>query len=165
MYTTTGNIYPYYELHGKRIQTTVSNKERGFKAIVLFKENVLIRKKNAIMLLSRLDLPPTTLRIMGSAELLKIHKESPVFYKYKTKKGSIKNPDHPEGIICTGLAQSIVGAKKLIGKILEPPFSKVLDTFGTKGAVLISTKDQKKPAKKGDLVYLKELRSFQLKNI
>ncbi|MFX1600376.1 MAG: GTP-binding protein [Promethearchaeota archaeon] len=165
MYTTTGYIYPYYELHGKRIQTTVSNKDRGFKAIILFKENVIIRKKNTIMLISRLDLSPTTLRIIGSAELLKTHKESPIFYKYKTKKGTIKNPDHPEGIVCIGLAQSILGAKKLIGKILEPPFGKVLDTFGTKGAVLISAKDQEKPAKKGDLVFLKELRSFQLKKI
>jgi len=165
MFTTTGNIYPYYELDGKRIQTTVSNKDRGFKAIILFKEKVLIRKKNAIMLFSRLDLPPTTLRILGSAELLKIHKEPPIFYKYKTKQGSIKNPDHSEGIICTGLAQSAVGAKKLIGKVLEPPFTKILNTFGTKGAVIVGTKDQKKLAKKGDSVFLKELRSFQLKNI
>ncbi|MFX1378105.1 MAG: GTP-binding protein [Promethearchaeota archaeon] len=165
MFTSTGNIYPYYELDGKRIQTTVSNKDQGFKAIILFKEKVLIRKKNLIMLLSRLDLPPTTLRILGSAELLKIYDEPPIFYKYKTKKGIIKNPDHPEGIICTGLAQSAIGAKKLIGKVLEPPFTKILNTFGTKGAVIIGSKEQKKRAKRGDSVYLKELRSFKLKNI
>jgi len=165
MVTTTGFIYPYYELDGKRIQTAVSNKDRGFKAIILFKENVLIRKMNVFMLLSRLDLPPTTLRIQGSAELLKIHKEPPIYYKSKTKKGYIKNPDHPEGIICTGLAQSAAGAKKLIGKALEPPFTKILNTFGTKGAVIVGIKDQKKSIKKGDSVFLKELRSFQLKNI
>jgi selenocysteine-specific elongation factor len=165
MFTTTGNIYPYYELDGKRIQTIVSNKDRGFKAIILFKEKVLIRKKNIIMLLSRLDLPPTTLRILGSADLLEIHKEPPTFYKYKTKKGTIKNPDHPEGIICSGLAQSTAGAKKIIGKKLEPPFTKILGTFGTKGAVIVGTKDNKKLAKRGDSVYLKELRSFQLKKI
>jgi hypothetical protein len=112
-----------------------------------------------------LDLSPTTLRIIGSAELLKIHKEPPIFHKYKTKKGYIKNPDHPEGIICTGLAQSALGAKKLIGKPLEPPFSKILNTFGTKGAVIVGIKDHNKSAKKGDSVFLKELRSFQLKNI
>jgi hypothetical protein len=117
------------------------------------------------MLLSRLDLPPTTLRILGSAELLKIYNEPPIFYRYKTKKGTIKNPDHPEGIICTGLAQSTVGAKNLIGKELEPPFTKILNTFGTKGAVIVGTRDHKRLAKKGDPVYLKELRSFQLKNI
>jgi len=165
MLTTTGNIYPFYELDGKRIQTTVSSKEKGFKAIILFKEKVLIKKQNTFMLLSRLDLPPTTLRILGSAKLLKTHNETPVFYKYKTKKGSINNPNHPEGIISIGLAQSFLGAKKLIGKVLEPPFTKILNTFGTKGAVIVGIKDQKKMLKKGDPVFLKELRSFHLKNI
>ncbi|MFW9821058.1 MAG: GTP-binding protein [Candidatus Thorarchaeota archaeon] len=36
MFTTTGYIYPYYELDGKRIQTIGSNEDRGFKAIILF---------------------------------------------------------------------------------------------------------------------------------
>ncbi|MFW9969656.1 MAG: GTP-binding protein [Candidatus Odinarchaeota archaeon] len=165
MFTSTGYIYPYYELDGKRIQKTASNKDQGFKAIIVFKEKVLIKKKNIFMLLSRLDLPPTTLRILGSAELIQIHNDPPIFHKFKTKIGLIKNPDHPEGIICTGLAQTAIGAKKLIGKTLEFPFTKVLNTFGTKGAVIIGTKEQKGSVKKGDRVYLKELRSFQLKNI
>ncbi|MFX0142086.1 MAG: GTP-binding protein [Candidatus Hodarchaeota archaeon] len=165
MVTTAGNIYPYYDLNGKRIQTTVSNKDRGFKALIVLKEKVLIRKKRTIMLLSRLDLPPTTLRILGSAELLKIHKEPPLFFKYKTKKGTIKNPEHSQGIISIGLAQSAVGAKKIVGKELEPPFSKILDTFGSKGAVIVGIRSKKKNIKKGDPVFLKELRSFQLKNI
>ncbi len=165
MVTTTGKIYPYYELDGKRIETTIKNTDRGFNALILFKEKVLIRKERTIMLLSRLDLPPTTLRILGSAELLKIYKDLPLFYKYKTKKGIIKNPEHPQGIICLGLAQSAIGAKKIIGKILEPPFTKVLNTFGTKGAVIVGFKNENKKIKKGDPVFLKELRSFKLKNI
>jgi selenocysteine-specific elongation factor len=165
MFTTTGNIYPYYELDGKKIQTTITNKDRGFKAIILFNEKVLLWKKNTFLLLSRLDLPPTTLRILGAAKLLKTCRELPIFYKYKIKKGFIKNPDHPEGIICSGLAQSVKGAKKLIGRELESPFTKVLNTFGTKGAVIVGIKEEKKLVKRGDPVFLKELRSFQLKNI
>lgn len=165
MVTTTGNVYPFYDLDGKRIQTTASNKNRDFRAIILLKEKVLIRKEKHIMLLSRLDLPPTTLRILGSAELLKIYEEPPVFYKYKTKKGTIKNPDHPQGIVCFGLAQSATGAKKIVGKSLEPPFTKILDTFGTKGAIIVGISDNEKRVKKGDPVFLKELRSFRLKNI
>ncbi|MFX0135540.1 MAG: hypothetical protein ACFFDN_17985, partial [Candidatus Hodarchaeota archaeon] len=111
------------------------------------------------------DLPPTTLRILGSAELLKIHKEPPLFYKYKIKKGIIKNPEHSQGIICIGLAQSTAGAKKIVGKELEPPFTKILDTFGSKGAVIVGISSKEKKLKKGDPVFLKELRSFQLKNI
>ncbi|MFW9826914.1 MAG: GTP-binding protein [Candidatus Thorarchaeota archaeon] len=165
MHTTTGYIYPYYDLDGKRVQRNVDNKDQIFNAIIVFKEKVIIKKKNAFMLISRLDLPPTTLRILGSAKLLKIHEEQPIFYKYKIKKGIIKNPDHSEGIICTGLAQSVTGAKKLIGKKLEEPFSKILNTFGTKGAVIIGLKDPKKITRKGDPVFFRELRSFRLKKI
>jgi len=165
MLTIVGNIYPYYERGEKRIQTTVSNKDRGFKAVIILNEKVLIRKKKHVVLLSRLDLPPTTLRIIGSAEILKIHYNTPLFFKYKIKKGFIKNPDHTQGIICTGLAQSAVGAKKIVGKDLELPFTKVLNTFGTKGSIIVGIKKDSELVKKGDPVYLKELRSFHLKNI
>ncbi|MFX1532017.1 MAG: GTP-binding protein [Promethearchaeota archaeon] len=165
MFTTVGMIYPFYEKDLKKIQSTVSNKDKGFKALIILKQKVLVRKERTIMLLSRLDLPPTTLRILGSARILSIHKEPPLFYKYKVKKGTIKNPDHSQGIICTGLAQSVIGAKKIIGKKLEPPFDRVLNTFGTKGNVIIGKETNETEVKTGDPVYLKELRSFHLKNI
>lgn len=165
MLTIVGNLYPYYEMGEKRMQTTISNKDRGFKAVIMLNEKVLIRKKKNIILLSRLDIPPTTLRILGSAEIIKIHREPPLFFKYKIKKGIIKNPDHHQGTICSGLAQSNVGARKIIGKKLEPPFTKVLNTFGTKGSVIVGIKKNEKVVKKGDPVYLKELRSFHLKKI
>jgi len=165
MLTTVGNIYPYYEKDRKRIQSSVSNKENGFNALMILKEKVLIRKERMVMLISRLDLPPTTLRILGSAKILKIHKDPPLFYKYKVKKGTIKNPEHSQGIICTGLAQSAIGAKKIVGKKLEHPFTRVLNTFGTKGNVIVGLETNKMEVKKGDPVYLKELRSFHLKNI
>ena len=165
MFTTVGNLYPFYEEDQKKIQRSVSNKEEGFKAILILKEKILIRKTKMIILISRLDLPPTTLRILGSAKIVEIHRDSPTFYKYKVKKGIIKNPDHSQGIICTGLAQSSIGAKKIVGKKLEYPFTKVLGTFGTKGAVIIGYENKEQNINKGDLVFLKELRSFHLKNI
>jgi selenocysteine-specific elongation factor len=165
MITTVGNLYPYYEKDQKRIKTNASNQTEGFKALLILKEKVLIRKTKMILLISRLDLPPTTLRILGSAKILEIHKDPPIFYKYKVKKGMIKNPEHSQGIICTGLAQSNIGAKKIVGKKLEHPFTKVLGTFGTKGAVIVGYEGKEKELKKGDLVFLKELRSFHLKNI
>lgn len=165
MLTTVGNIYPYYEKDRKRIQSSVSNKENGFNALMILKGKVLIRKERMVMLISRLDLPPTTLRILGSAKILKTHKDPPLFYKYKVKKGTIKNPEHSQGIICTGLAQSAIGAKKIVGKKLEHPFTRVLNTFGTKGNVIVGIETNKMEIKKGDFVYLKELRSFHLKNI
>ncbi len=165
MLTVVGKIYPYYELDGKKIQTKATNKDKGFKAILWLNEKVLIRKETDFMLLSRLDLPPTTLRIIGSAELIKIHKKAPIYYKYKVKRGKIHNPEHSQGVVCTGLAQSALGAKKIIGSKLEPPFSKIIGTFGTKGAVIIEKELMDLIVKKGDNVFLKELRSFYLKKI
>lgn len=78
MATVVGNIFPYYELEGKKIQTTATNKQRGFKAILWLKDKELIRKVTNLMLVSRLDLPPTTLRILGSAKLIKILDEPPL---------------------------------------------------------------------------------------
>ncbi|MHA1488306.1 MAG: GTP-binding protein [Promethearchaeota archaeon] len=166
MVTTVGNIYPYHELDGKRIQRTVSSKNIGFKALLWLNDKVLIRKDKTIILISRLDLPPTTLRILGAAEVVKVlDDEPPLFYKYKVKTGRIKNHEHSQGIICSGLAQSAIGAKKLIGKRLEPPFKRALRTFGTKGAVIIEMESKDIKIQKGNKVTLKELRSFHLKKI
>lgn len=163
MFTTVGNIYPYQELENKKIQWSASNKDRGFKAILWLNEKILIAKEKTIMLISRLDLPPTTLRIVGSAEVLSLFNEPPTFYKYKTKIGRIKYPDNAQGIVCTDLAQSSEGAKKIVGKKLESPFTKVLGTFGTKGAVIVGIESKSIKVNEGDRVALKELRSFNLK--
>jgi selenocysteine-specific elongation factor len=160
MFTTTGNIYPYYELNQKKIQFNAKKEFNEFKAILWLNEKVLINKGKSIILLTRLDLPPTTLRILGSARLIKILHESPILYKYKVKKGRIQKE-----LICIGLAQSAEGAKKIVGKKLEPPFTKILDTFGTKGAVIVGIESKDVAVKKGDPVILKELRSFRLKKI
>ena len=160
MFTTTGNIYPYYELNQKKVQTSPKKDTTEFKAILWLNEKVLINKGKSIMLLSRLDLPPTTLRILGSAKLIEIHEDPPLLYKYKVKKGRIQ-----KDLICMGLAQSAIGAKKIVGRKLEPPFTKILDTFGTKGAVIVGVETKDVKVNKGDPVILKELRSFRLKKI
>jgi hypothetical protein len=112
-------------------------------------------------------LPPTTLRILGSAKITKFYdkEDVPLLYKYKVKRGRIKNPDHSQGIICTGLSQSAIGAKKIVGKKLEPPFTKIMSTFGTKGAVVVGVESKDIKINIGDTVELKELRTFRLKNI
>ena len=167
MFSTVGYIYPYKMLNGKKIQLDVIDKETEFYAFIWLKEKILTYLRKTKILISRLDLPPTTLRILGSAEILNTVEGPPILYRFKIKKGIIQNPNHPQGIICTGLAQSLIGAKKIIGKKLEPPFTEILGHFGTKGAVIIGlSPDSKKKGlkiEKGDQVILKELRSFKLK--
>jgi len=166
MFTSSGTIYPFYESDdSKKIKTTTSNMDKGFKAFLWLNEKVLLRKQKTIMLISRLDLPPTGLRILGSAELIKTYDEPPILFKIKVKKGIIQNPNHSQGIICTGLAQSADGAKHIVGKKLEPPFTKVIDVFATKGAVIVGLEHKEYNINKGDKVILKELRNFRLKKI
>jgi hypothetical protein len=162
MSTEIGMIYPYREIDGKRLRTSISSDDSAFKAIIQFNEKVLLRKEKAIMLFSRLDFPPTTLRIVGSGELINIHEDPPLFFRYKRKKGRVSKPDHPQGIVCTGLAQSLKGARKIIGRNLEPPFTDVIDTFGTKGAVIVGVEGQNREIHENDQVVLKELRHFRI---
>ncbi|MFX0147983.1 MAG: GTP-binding protein [Candidatus Hodarchaeota archaeon] len=164
MFTTTGYIYPYYEVEGKQIQMSINNKLTHFKAFLWLNNKILVRKQKTLILLTRLDLPPTTLRILGSAELINVHKEAPLVYRYKTKIGKIKNPSHPQGIICDGLAKSLIGAKKIVGRKLEHPFTRVISPFGTKGSVIVAIENGHPQVKEGDNVVLKELRSFKLKS-
>ena len=165
MLTVAGKLFPYKKVEEKKVKLQVSKDKTQFRAILWLNEKILIRKKRTIMLLSRLDLPPTTLRILGASELIKNHDKIPVFYKYKIKRGRISSLDNPQGLICTGLAQSLIGARKILGKKLESPFTKVLDTFGTKGSVIIGIEDKKIEVKLHDPLFLKELRNFKLKKI
>ncbi|MBN1217016.1 MAG: GTP-binding protein [Candidatus Lokiarchaeota archaeon] len=165
MITVSGKLYPYYDKEGNKIKKDISKEDPYFKAILVLNERVLIRKEKTVFLLSRLDLPPTTLRIIGASNLITIHQEIPSLYKYKTKKGRISKDDHPQGFICKGLAQSLEGARKILNRSLEPPFDKIINTFGTKGSVIISSKKKKNEINISDPVILKELRILKLKKI
>jgi selenocysteine-specific elongation factor len=164
MFTSTGYIFPYYVKEGKKIQLESSGDSKTYNAYLWLNEKVFINKERSTILLSRLDLPPTTLRILGAAELIGVLKNPPKLYKYRLKKGYVQNPEHTQGIVCSGLAQSFEGAKKLIGRELEHPFTKIIGTFGTKGLVIVGIETKDQTVKKGNPVVLKELRSFTLKS-
>jgi selenocysteine-specific elongation factor len=164
MFTSTGHIFPYYGKNGKKIQLESSGNSNIYTAYLWLNENIYINKERTTMLLSRLDLPPTNLRILGAAELIEVLKEPPKLFKYRIKRGNVQNPNHSQGIVCSGLAQSYEGAKKLIGRELEPPFTKIIGTFGTKGLVIVGIEINDQTVKKGEPVALKELRSFTLKS-
>ncbi len=106
------------------------------------------------ILLSRLDLPPSELRICARADIMSIVSEIPPLYKMKEKTGRIKDP--AKGVV-EGLSSSLDGATRLVGRevsyILESQVGAsraisgpVLSPFGTKGSVLVSFKDGTPPA-------------------
>ncbi|MFW9952750.1 MAG: hypothetical protein ACFFKA_21730, partial [Candidatus Thorarchaeota archaeon] len=162
MYTSVGYLFPYYILNDKKVQKEATDTEKKFDAILCLNEKVIVNKIREKMLISRLDLPPNSLRILGSAEINNIIKETPFLFKFKSKKGYITNPQHSQGIICSGLANSLEGAKKLVGRPLESPFTKIMSPFGTKGAVIVGIEEKTVSIKNGDVVVLKELRKFKL---
>ncbi len=162
MATEVGTIYPFTKFDGKCVKASIPHEKTDFKAYLVFNQKVLIRKKRDIMLLSRLDLPPTGLRIVGVGKLIRVYEKPPLYYKYKIKKGWVSKSNHPQGVVCRGLANSLEGARKIVGKKLEPPYTKIVDTFGTKGAVIVAIEVRDKEIQKNDPVILKELREFQI---
>ncbi|MCK4237778.1 MAG: selenocysteine-specific translation elongation factor [Candidatus Lokiarchaeota archaeon] len=173
MNTIPAYIFPFKEINNKFIAFNPDENDVNFDAIistiepVLTKNLVFLKNKQSKnyekFLISRLDLPATTLRIVGIGEIIEIYEHLPILHKFKIKYGIVKNSNHPQGIIVNNLAKSLTGAKKIIGKKLERPFDKVIDTFGTKGGVVVSLKEKKNKISNGDQVILKELRSFNIK--
>lgn len=173
MNTIPAYIFPFKEFNNRFIAFNPEENDVNFNAIISTIEPVLIKNLGLLknkqsknyekFLISRLDLPATTLRIVGVGEIIEIYDHPPKLHKFKIKKGIVKNSNHPQGIIVNNLAKSLAGAKKIIGKKLEQPFDKVFDIFGTKGGVVVSLKEKKTEVSNGDQVILKELRSFNLK--
>jgi len=136
-------IYPFSEEQHKHFPLDVpsTHREPSYSCIIIFKEPQYIIQ--APMLLSRLDLPPTKLRIVGRfIPFTTQPNELPLFYTKKLRKGTVKlvKPDERIAIV-EGLAASNKGAELLIDKIAEPPFGKVIGTFGTKGNLKLEIKE------------------------
>ncbi|MBN2155541.1 MAG: GTP-binding protein [Candidatus Lokiarchaeota archaeon] len=117
-----------------------------------------------ILILSQLDLPPSTLRFFGSAKIeAKVPiKPNPEVFTEKIKHGKIKNPNYSDTtILIENLAQSKEGAQTLLNKKLEAPYGRILGLFGGKG-VVIAEKPRDLACEKEDKVQLRILRSIQI---
>jgi selenocysteine-specific elongation factor len=97
------------------------------------------------VLLSRLDLPPQELRVAARGKIEAILDGPPVLSRMKEKSGRVK--DGAKGIV-EGLAESIEGATRVVGKQITGTMTKadgtlvtvngsVVETFGTKGNVRV----------------------------
>lgn len=165
-----GNIFPF-----KIVPTEISKsdhdlrigfepeQEKTYSALLWLEKSEFIQKHD-ILLLSRLDLPPNELRIIGSATICETLKKPIEFCKLKVKHGTIKHPDHSaSSVIVEGLSQSIEGARSLLGLSCEPPFGKIINYFGAKGNIEVEVKENSSPKpKKGDSVELRIYKIFHL---
>lgn len=161
MPTVSGLIYPFEIINKRYILKENILKGDSFNAYVELTEKTTVEKGMPI-LISRLDIEPTNLRIVASGEISSIPSKKPDFYKIKTKEGHIRNLDRKEGIVVEGFSDNIIGAETYIGKKVETESGikgEIIDTFGTKGSVLIKFHEVPKLNEK---IFLKKIRSYKI---
>ena len=125
-------------------------------------------KKGDFFLLSRLDLSPKSLRIMGSSVIVRILKDPIYMFKEKIKKGKVKDAKYrTSSVIVENLVSSIEGAHTILNLEAEKPFGKIKSTFGKKGNVEVLIRDnleEEIPITKETTVSLKVFKKFKVDN-
>ena len=135
---------------------------------ILWIDKVEYVKKGEFLLLSRLDLSPKSLRIMGSSTIIRILKEPIHLFKEKIKKGNIKDAKYrTSSVIVENLALSVEGAHTILNLEAEKPFGKIESTFGKKGNVEVLIRDnleENNLITEETIVFLKLYKKFKLDN-
>lgn len=113
-------------------------------------------------LITRMDLPPNSLRIVGSGKIITSATGPLIIGKIRTKSGEVKHPDYsPKTVIVDGLAQSKEGALSILNSFCKSPYGKILKSFGSKGAVEVEYHGLTPPPK-GEKVELQLIKEFTL---
>lgn len=116
----------------------------------------VVAEEGTPLLVSRLDLPSTILRIVGSGKVTNSTPGEIEFFTEKTKTGRVKTPVHPKGSVIVGLAETTYGAEKLLNETATTEKGiqgSVVSTFGGKGAVIVKFE---KPVSEGEAVFIRK---------
>ncbi|MFX1296717.1 MAG: selenocysteine-specific translation elongation factor [Promethearchaeota archaeon] len=160
MPTVSGTIYPFKSYGKKNILLEEIQPGEKFFAYIVLNEYIAVESGDPIII-SRLDLPPTTLRIVGKGDIINPTPEYIEFFYEHKKTGMVRIPDHKRGSIVDGMVQSKEGAQKIIGEsvITESGIEgKIISSFGTKSSIVV--KFLKFP-KKNEKVFLKRIRKYK----
>jgi selenocysteine-specific elongation factor len=173
MVTSPARFFPFFsDKNNHKMQVNeVDNKtikqwnreETQYGALLWFQQPQYVNT-NEILILSNLDIPPTSLRFFGSANITSILDPTlnPKMYHVKTKEGRIRNPEYSDKtVLVEGLAKSKEGAQTIINRKLEAPYGRIISVFGGKG-VLVVEKPANYKCETGDEVFLKLLRSVTI---
>ncbi len=173
MITSVARFFPFYydDKNNKMLveeidlSTLKRWKEEGrVLGVLVWLQQPQYLNPDELLILSNLDLPPSTLRFFGSSHISEIldPQKNPILFHIKTKEGKIKNPNYSNtSILVDGMARSKEGAQTLINQTLEFPYGKITDVFGGKGAI-VAEKPTNHSCNVGDRVYLKILRSIKI---
>lgn len=157
MPTVPATMIPFKTSEGRNLLLAEVKSGDTFEALFRLGESV-VADEGTPLLVSRLDLPPTTLRIAGSGKVTDASPGEMGFFTEKTKKGRVKTPKHPKGSIVVGLAETKIGAERLLNMVAtteKGTHGKVVSTFGGKGAVIIRFE---KPVSEGEAVFVKKFK-------
>ncbi len=155
MPTVTATMIPFKRFEGKNLLLEEVKSGETFDALFRLSENV-VAEEGTPLLISRLDLPPTILRIAGSGNVTEETAGKLEFFTEKTKTGRVKTPVHPKGSVIFGLAETKYGAERLLNEAAtteKGTLGKVVSTFGGKGAVIIKFE---KPVSEGEAVFIRK---------
>lgn len=158
MPTVSATVIPFKRFEGKHLLIEEVESGDTFDALFRLGESVVAEEGTPI-LISRLDLPPTILRIAGSGKVTDPRPREIEFFTEKTKKGRVKTPVHPKGSVVVGLAQTRYGAEKLLKETStteKGTQGKVVSTFGGKGSVIIKFE---KPVSEGEAVFIRKYKA------
>jgi len=157
MPTVPATMIPFKTSEGRNLLLAEVKSGDTFEAVFRLGESV-VADESTPLLVSRLDLPPTTLRIAGSGKVTDASPGEMGFFTEKTKRGRVKTPKHPKGSIVMGLAETKIGAERLLNMVATTERGipgKVVSTFGGKGAVIIRFE---KPVSEGEVVFVKKFK-------
>ncbi|MEM2145719.1 MAG: selenocysteine-specific translation elongation factor [Candidatus Jordarchaeaceae archaeon] len=155
MPTVTATVIPFRRFEGKNLLIEEVGGGETFCALFRLSESV-VAEEGTPLLVSRLDLPPTILRIAGSGKVTNPAPGEMEFFTEKTKSGRVKTPVHPKGSIVVGLAETVYGAEKLLNETAiteKGTLGRVVSTFGGKGAVIIKFE---KPVSEEETVFIRK---------
>ncbi|NVM04707.1 MAG: selenocysteine-specific translation elongation factor [Candidatus Helarchaeota archaeon] len=165
MPTISALIYPFKIENSKNIllEKIVSNEE--FYAYLKLDKPVTTEKGEQT-LISRLELPPTTLRIIGNGLIEDTDPTDIELYTLSKRKGTLRSIKDQNDIVVRyvidGLSQSKFGAEKLLNKEINTENGKIgriISPFGTKGAV--TAKFKQKPDE-NMIVYFKKYKKVKI---
>ncbi|MCK5239008.1 MAG: selenocysteine-specific translation elongation factor [Candidatus Thorarchaeota archaeon] len=136
MPTVTSEIIPYV-VEDKREVVLDYTRDSTLKAAILFQRSVGIEEGMPILLM-RTDLPPNTMRIVGSGTITRIEPMIRLYQK-RIRRGKVSRL-REEDVLVEGLAHSKEAAAKLSGTTVKTAsglLGKVKTAFGTRGVVAV----------------------------
>ncbi|MEM3751089.1 MAG: selenocysteine-specific translation elongation factor, partial [Candidatus Jordarchaeales archaeon] len=158
MPTVTAKIYPLRRAGEEGVYVPVREVRGGGEILCYFVlSHPVVAEEEMPVLVSKLDLPPTVLRIAGGGRVTDANPGKVRLASEKVKVGVVRMK-RGDGWVVSGLSSSRVGAERLVGETVEGAGGvkgRVVEAFGGRGDVVAEFDGE---VREGEEVYLRVLR-------